>query len=185
FVSRNVSQSLDQQLRRDFQWASATVDRNPDGTFTWTEPQVIVGEEELPWVQVWRPNGGGLLLQSGEAMRRQLTSSQALARRADDHGFTVAVTLPTENAPMRILSRRIRIREDPVIIQVARSEALMRQDLSDLRLILLLGFPLAVLAAGLGGYTLARRALAPIERMTDRARSISAERLSDRPPVAH
>ena len=38
--------------------------------------------------------------------------------------------------------------------------------------------------AGFGGYTLARRALAPIERMTERARSITAERLSDRLPVA-
>ena len=185
FVSRSVSQSLDQQLRRDFQWASATVDRNPDGTFTWTEPQVIVGEEELPWVQVWRPDGRGLLLQSGEAMRRQVASSQGLAARADERGDTAAVMLPTENAPMRILSRRMRIRDEPVIIQVARSEAPMRQELSDLRLMLLLGLPLAVAAAGLGGYTLARRALAPIERMTDRARSITAERLSDRLPVDH
>ena len=37
--------------------------------------------------------------------------------------------------------------------------------------------------AGLGGYALARRALAPVERMTERARSITAERLSDRLPV--
>ena len=38
-------------------------------------------------------------------------------------------------------------------------------------------------AAGLGGYLLARRALSPIERMTERARSINAERLNDRLPV--
>ena len=38
--------------------------------------------------------------------------------------------------------------------------------------------------AGLGGYALARRALAPIEQMTERARTITAERLSDRLPVA-
>jgi heavy metal sensor kinase len=37
--------------------------------------------------------------------------------------------------------------------------------------------------AGLGGYALARRALAPIEQMTERARTISAARLSDRLPV--
>jgi heavy metal sensor kinase len=43
----------------------------------------------------------------------------------------------------------------------------------------------AVVIAGLGGYTLARRALAPIEQMTDRARTITAERLSDRLPVAN
>ena len=35
----------------------------------------------------------------------------------------------------------------------------------------------------LGGYTLARRALAPVERMAERAQSITAERLNDRLPV--
>jgi heavy metal sensor kinase len=184
-VSTNVSQSLDQQLRRDFQWASATVDRNPDGTFTFTEPQVIIGEEELPWVQVWRPDASALLLQSGEAMRRQIASSQGLAAHADERGVIETVMLVTESAPMRVLTRRMMIRDEPVVIQVARSEAPMRQDLSDLLLILLLGLPIAVAIAGLGGYTLARRALAPIERMTERARSITAERLSDRLPVAH
>jgi heavy metal sensor kinase len=40
-----------------------------------------------------------------------------------------------------------------------------------------------VAAAGLGGYTLARHALAPVDRMAERARTITAERLSDRLPV--
>jgi heavy metal sensor kinase len=40
-----------------------------------------------------------------------------------------------------------------------------------------------VAVAGVGGYLVARRALAPIERMTERARSITADRLSDRLPV--
>ncbi len=42
---------------------------------------------------------------------------------------------------------------------------------------------MAVAVAGLGGYMLARRALDPIERMTEHARTITAERLSDRLPV--
>src|SRR4029453_2170158 len=61
----------------------------------------------------------------------------------------------------------------------------MRQELRELSLILMFGLPVGVVIAGLGGYTLARRALAPIEEMTGRARSITAERLSDRLPVAH
>jgi heavy metal sensor kinase len=59
----------------------------------------------------------------------------------------------------------------------------MRAQLDRLLLILVLGLPLAVAAAGLGAYALARHALAPIERMTERARHISAERLSERLPV--
>ena len=55
--------------------------------------------------------------------------------------------------------------------------------LRELALILVLGLPLAIAVAGLGGYVLARRALAPIERMTEHARTITAERLGDRLPV--
>ena len=61
----------------------------------------------------------------------------------------------------------------------------MRQQVRDLLLILMLGLPLAVGVAGLGGYVLARRALAPIEQMTARAQTITAERLGDRLPVAN
>ena len=59
----------------------------------------------------------------------------------------------------------------------------MRGDLRALALILIVGLPLAVAVAGFGGYALARGALAPIESMTERARSITAERLGERLPV--
>ena len=46
--------------------------------------------------------------------------------------------------------------------------------------VLLLGFPIAVLLAGFGGYALARKALAPIDSMANQAKTISTERLGDR-----
>ena len=70
-----------------------------------------------------------------------------------------------------------------MVIQVAKREAAMRREFQHLVLILVLGLPIGVAAAGLGGYSLARRALAPVERMAERARLITAERLSDRLPV--
>jgi heavy metal sensor kinase len=91
---------------------------------------------------------------------------------------------------MRILTqrhdfvlRRGALSDQRVIVQVGRSEEPLRARLRELALILLFGLPLAAAVAGLGGYVLARRALAPIERMTERARTITAERLDDRLPV--
>jgi signal transduction histidine kinase len=69
------------------------------------------------------------------------------------------------------------------VIQVARSEVPMRESLRDLSVILILGLPIAVAIAGFGGYSLATRALLPIERMSDRARHITAENLGERLPV--
>jgi heavy metal sensor kinase len=69
------------------------------------------------------------------------------------------------------------------VIQVARPDTAMWTRLRELSALLAFGLPLAVAAAGIGGYLVARRALAPIERMAERAQSITAERLSDRLPV--
>jgi heavy metal sensor kinase len=182
FVRRSVSESLDQRLRGDLYWAAASVDRAPDGGLTLVQEQQALLEEELPpWVQVWSADGTTLLLRNGEAMRRPIREAQSLAIEVPDRIVSVA----GDGVPVRVLSRRFRIVDQPVVIQVARSEAGMQQDVRELLLILLLGLPVAVALAGLGGYTLARRALAPVERMTERARSITAERLSDRLPVGH
>jgi heavy metal sensor kinase len=175
FVSRNASETLDGRLRGDFQWAAAMVEQTPEGGITWYES---ITEEESPWLQVWSPEGE-LLYQNFEARRRPVPQARDLARLADDS----LVAVESEVAPVRVLTRRGRIGSKAVVIQVARSEATMRQELRQLVLIFVLGLPVAVAVAGLGGYTLARRALLPVERMAERARSITAERLSDRLPV--
>jgi heavy metal sensor kinase len=194
FVSRSVSQALDDRLRADFYWAAATVDEGPDG-LVMPAPQVdLLLEQEAPWVQVWSEDGSQLLFINPEAMRRPLADTRKLAARADD----AIVSFETGGTPVRVMSGHSYVCpcvEDPqtgtlvgkrrVTVQVARSEEAMRQQLRDLLLILVLGLPLAVGVAGLGGYMLARRALAPIEEMAVRAKTITAERLGDRLPVAN
>ena len=66
------------------------------------------------------------------------------------------------------------------IVQVAQNLDSVREALGRLRSALLLGGPLLVLTAALGGYLLAARALAPIDQITGTARRISAESLSAR-----
>jgi heavy metal sensor kinase len=180
FVSRSVSDSLDERLRADFFWAAATVDQGPEGLFMST-PQVDLLLEEEPWVQVLSADGHELLLGNAEARRRPIPGAEALAAVGQDR----TVSFDVSGVPMRVLSRRSYIGQRPVMVQVARSEEPTLEQLRELLLVLLLGLPLAVGVAGLGGYALARRALAPIEEMTDRARTITAERLSDRLPVTH
>ena len=174
FVNRSISETLNTRLRGDFQWASAMVEQTPEGGITWYED---ISDEEF-WLRVWSA-GGELLYQNVEAGRSPLPQSRDLALRATES--IAEVDHPV--ASVRVLTRRGQIGGRPVVIQVGRSEAPMRQELEQLALILAFGLPLAVAVAGLGGYTLARRALEPVERMTERARLITAERLSDRLPV--
>ena len=182
-VRQAASDALDQRLRGDFQWAAAMVDQTPEGGISWYEDSSFAGEEERPWVQVWS-RGGALLYRSSAAASRPIPQSRMLAAIPDDNRI-ISVTLAGEPVPMRILTRRGSVVSKPVVIQVALSEAPLRDQVRDLTLIFVLGLPLAVTVAGLGGYALARGALKPVEMMAERAREITADRLSDRLPVAH
>jgi len=176
YVSRSASQVLNQQLRNDFQWATVMVEQTPEGGITWNGEETI---EEHPWLQVW--GSDGTLLFRNDVALGQPEVGMNLPNLPDD----AIVSVPTAGVPLRVLSRRGEIARSPVVIQVGRSEEVMREQIRTVALILLLGLPLAVAAAGFGGYMLARRALAPIERMTERAETITAERLSDRLPVSN
>jgi heavy metal sensor kinase len=183
FVRQSVSESLDEQLRNDLFWVVSSLYQTPDGDFMLNEPEQLDPEERLPWVQVWTVDGSMLLFRNGEALRRPLPESQAIVTEGP-------VSITTDSAPMRVLTRRQQfemrrgaVMDAQVIIQVARSEEIIREQLRELTLILALGLPVAIAVAGLGGYVVARRALAPIERLTDHARTITAERLSARVPV--
>jgi heavy metal sensor kinase len=187
FLRQDMIESLDEQLRRDFVWANATVDYTAEGGFEWTDPEIVVGDD-APWVQVWTlgREGAQLVVSSAEARRRPIPESRMLVSRADGG----IVPLPTDEATFRVLTargafqtRRGADADVPYVIQVARPDTAMWTRLRELSALLAFGLPLAVAAAGIGGYLVARRALAPIERMAERAQSITAERLSDRLPV--
>ena len=174
-VRTNASGVLDEQLRVDFDWASDMLAQRPDGTIA---PYDETGEGDSPWLQVWSVNGQ-LLYDTPEARRNPVPASDQLAVKADEQ----IVTVPGVSPPYRILSGPSRIGGQPVVVQVARSELTITQSMKQLLFVLLLGLPFGVAAAGLGGYSLARRALAPVDRMSERARLITAERLKERLPV--
>jgi signal transduction histidine kinase len=71
------------------------------------------------------------------------------------------------------------------VVQVARSVQLEQDTLQRLLIVLLLGGPILVLLAAVGGYLLAARALAPIGAITRTARRISATDLSARLNLPH
>src|SRR4030095_16825980 len=102
FVSRSVSEALDQRLRADFYLAAATLDEGPDG-LVMLAPQVdLLLEEEAPWVQVWSDDGKQLLFINQEAMRRPLSGAQQLAVAGADG----VMSFSASGAPLRVMSGR-------------------------------------------------------------------------------
>jgi heavy metal sensor kinase len=180
-VDRTLSQALDKTLRDDFTWPKSMMTEQ-------MVRQLISGEakfeettesEESQWMQLWSENGEKLLGATIEARRNPIDVAAELAKNPDGRIRTLSEMSP----PHRILSGTTQVGNVMLVVQVAESEYPMRKNLRDLLLILLLGLPVAVAIAGLGGYTLARRALAPVDRMAEQARLITAERLKERLPV--
>ena len=174
-VRLNASNALDERLRSDFRWAAEMAQQGPDGTLVWFD-----GDDSFdsPWLQVWG-HEGQILFQTALARRLPVPESLGLARDPVERIVSVA----TDTVPFRVLTRQVTISGRPLVIQVGWSEAAMRQELGELMFVLVLGLPLSVAAAGIGGYWLARGALAQVDRMTERARTITAERLGERLPV--
>lgn len=105
------------------------------------------------------------------------TLAAALAGRST----LVTRTDPSGGGAIRVLTQAITNDGHAIgVVQISESLRNVEDSLRGLLTALLLGSPILVLAAGVGGYLLAGRALAPIDHITQTAHRISAEDLSGR-----
>jgi heavy metal sensor kinase len=114
--------------------------------------------------------------------RTQFPLSPEAWRNATDGRETYETVLPPDRgAPLRVLTFPV-IEQGRLVdvVQVAASLEPVEVARSRFLLILLGLTPLALAIAGIGGWFLARRALAPVDAMVDAARRIEAEDLSRR-----
>jgi len=155
FLRYSLSADMDGGLRDDREVAEQMLERTRDGGVGWRAEPDDDDDDAVPgrWLEVVGPDG---------------TLLYARPSRIPD------------DVPIRRLSGPYTVDGLPVVIQVARSEEPLRRELRELLMIMGAGLPLAVAIAGIGGYFLARRALAGVSRMSDRARTITADRLGER-----
>jgi signal transduction histidine kinase len=84
---------------------------------------------------------------------------------------------------VRVLAVRVNAQDKKLVVVVGASLEPRSGALADLRQDLFVGGPIALLLASLAGYLLAAAALRPVERMSERAVTISAASLGRRLPV--
>ncbi len=88
-----------------------------------------------------------------------------------------------DGTPVHIVSRRYKLEGRSLLIRLAYSEEPLWDRLKEFTLAALLAMPFVLALAGLTGYALARRALAPLEEMACRAEQITSESLHERLPT--
>lgn len=180
-VRGGLLDELDRHLHRDYEWASQAIVRGADGAFVWREPQHFhAGPDDTdPRVEIWSADGALLFARSPRSELAELSLS-APPPRGDSYR-----SMQSGRVQLRVLEQRFRVAGELHIMRIVRSTADLEATLRELLATLLAGLPLALVAAALAGYWYARRALAPVAAITERARAISAERLAERLPVAN
>jgi HAMP domain-containing protein len=96
-------------------------------------------------------------------------------------GTTVRATVPlgADHEPFRALALPVPGHEGEAIVVVTSLDQAARS-VHDVRVLLAIAVPVALLVAAVAGLLLARKALRPVEAMTSKARSISADDLGER-----
>jgi len=89
-------------------------------------------------------------------------------------------TAQVEEHPLRFYSQRITVHGEPYSVQVAVPLDEILEALERFRTLLLLAAPVLLIAASAGGYWMGRRALAPVDAISQTAQRISIENLTQR-----
>lgn len=87
----------------------------------------------------------------------------------------------------RVAVQRVRVplADKPYIILASQSRETLVEELASFRDTFYIAVPMTLLLTGLGGWLLARKSLAPVVAMSERARRIGAENLEQRLPVVN
>ena len=178
FLFLSLREERDRNLVQDLDDAEGMLNNESDGSVslhskhgTGVEPRV--GQ----FIEVWSPTGS-LLYRSPFLRGRTLGGPP---KPSEGTGDPVPRTLRlATGSVVRVVSTIYHIEDHRVLLRVAYDEEGLWHELREFTDVLLLAFPMVVSLAGLGGYALARKALAPIDAMTNQTQKISAERLSER-----
>jgi heavy metal sensor kinase len=131
------------------------------------------------FAQVVGPHGGVIDATPGLPSSSLLTSDQLAAARVAPRFFERMIG----STHVRLLAQPVTAQGQRQIVVVGASLEPRANALADLRSQLLVGGPIALLLASLSGYLLAAAALRPVERMGERAATISAASPGRRLPV--
>ncbi len=177
-VERVLYASLNDSLRARAQSFEAAVSHElSEGERGGSSREVVAQASGLDVLRAWDSRGRPIY--SVEDGARPPTAA-TIAPAAPDAAVVSTERLPS-GLTVRVVTQALRAGGLPLgVVQVGRSTADIENALATLRVLGVAGLALSLALATLGGAFLARRALAPVERVTREAELIGADDLSRR-----
>jgi signal transduction histidine kinase len=154
------------------------------GTTSTAELKTVLQQPSNPWAggahhQIF-DDQNRLVYQTG-SMARDLGGLEGPFALSDSVKF---MTIYPRTFPMRLASQRVMVKGVTLIIETAEPLRTVVDELQTYTQYLLMAAPLMLLAGTMGGFLISRRALAPVDRIIEDARSITASDLSRRLAVS-
>ncbi len=177
-VSINLRNNLDDQLQQDYEIVKSLMRVLPDGS-------VQIDSEDDPYFQerrfqIWSSDWK-LLYENRPFTGENLPPIPKVEERAK--GFHFHSLQLNNKVRIRVLNGKINIKGKWMFIRLVRSEEKLRNELSGFLRLMLIALPIAIFIAGFGGYSLTKKFLSPIDKMSVKARKIGEENLKERLPV--
>ena len=173
-LSSGLNRALDQGLRTRAADVAALIRQSDSGLREGRSARSDSG-----FAQVIGPTGRVVDSTPGPATHLLLTAPLLRKARAQ----TIFFARRIGDQRVRLLAEPVAAQDQRLVIVVGTSLEQRAETLLDLRRQLLIGGPIALILASLAGYLLAAAALRPVERMSERAATISGASAGRRLPV--
>lgn len=181
FLFLSLREQIDRNLLEDLETVEGLLANAPGGFVSLRTIHPEENDASLRrFIEVWSPSGA--LLYRSPLLQGQVLGGPPTASEGTSEPEPSSQRLGN-GLRVRTASSVYHIEDHRIVLRVAHSEEGLWRELTEMVWVLGLGFPVALLLAGFGGYALARKALAPVDAMTHQAGRISAEHLSERLPV--
>jgi heavy metal sensor kinase len=186
-LSRSLHQRVDESLQTVVEVAIKSLTHDTEeGQTSEGAAQSTVAELFNPQQAIAIFDGSGRLL-AKNTVDDLYTDLPDAFLTSDQEAYLYTASEEDDDDRHRVAVQRAAIppANTPYIILVSQPLERVEEELEDLREILYYVVPLMLLMAGLGGWFLARKSLAPVVTMSERARLIGAKSLDQKLPVAN